>query len=632
VGAQFTPTVHDFNLSLSGTGRGTVTSYPVTIYCSNMSGSPAKECSADFEYGTEVTLTATPAVGSVFGGWNNEDCDDSSMTCTTTVFGPETISAEFSLTTRTLSITKTGDGEGAVTSSFGPIDCGPICMAEYDFDSTITLTANAEMYSEFAGWSGACTGTSTTCEVSLTKAAEVTAQFNLIDYSIAVTLAGSGSGSVISSPEGIECAAGRSCSTTFSYGTDVSLTATPDSGSIFSGWGGDICATTLPNCTVRSIDQAQSVTATFEAKPLTAPLVTSIGLGEKKQGQIQAQGMSYYIAFDGAMPTVWGDIVQDKPYIGQIMPYPSDLQPSGWLRADGSVLPVSEYPELFDVIGDTYGGDGETNFAVPDLRARVPVGVGTIQDATIPSPSEGKSMVPLISSMALGEVVQGQFEALGVNFMIAREGNYPQRDGADTSSPLVGEIRIFAGDVIPSGWVVCDGSMLPINSQNLPLYSVLGTTYGGDGQAHFNLPDFRARAPMHVGDIDVDSPPDWTENQIPLVESMGRGDVASGQIGTLGIRIGIARTGLFPSTGGDVAAGGTLIGQTLMFGGVFMPGGWYPADGGWYFVDAMDFNFDEEPALYFLLGKSFGYRPRGELEEFRLPDLGASVPVGRGSR
>lgn len=637
VGAQFTPTVHDFTVALSGTGRGTVTSTPGAINCGNSANSPAADCSADFEYGTEITLTATPAVGSVFGGWDSEDCDNSSLTCTTTVFMAETITTEFILTTRTLTVTKNGDGQGTVTASTGAIDCGATCTAEYEFCATITLTANAAMHSEFAGWSGSCTGSLSTCEVSLAQAAEVTAQFNVVDYSIAVILAGDGSGSVSSSPGGIECGTGGSCSANFKYGTSVVLTATPDSGSTFTGWTGDVCATSSPDCVVSSLDQAQSVTATFDVTQLTAPLVTSIGLGEKEQGQVQAQGLSYYIAFAGEAPTGSGDIIQGRPYVGQIMPYPSSLQPSGWLPADGSVLPVSEYPELFDVIGNTYGGDGETNFAVPDLRARVPVGVGTIADATIPAPGEGNSVVPLISSMALGEVSQGEFEALGVNFMIAREGNYPQQDGADTSSPLIGEIRMLAGDTIPSGWVACDGSTLPINSQNIALYSVLGTTYGGDGQAYFNLPDFRARAPMHVGEIDVESPPDWTEKQIPLIESMERADVARGQIGTIGIRIGVARTGLYPSTGGDDAAPATLIGQTLMFGGLFMPGGWYPTDGDWYYVDDMGFNdmgfnIDDEPGLYSILGKSFGYRPSGILEEFRLPDLRARLPVGKGSR
>ncbi|MGH2889609.1 MAG: phage tail protein [Solirubrobacteraceae bacterium] len=66
------------------------------------------------------------------------------------------------------------------------------------------------------------------------------------------------------------------------------------------------------------------------------------------------------------------------------------------------------------------------------------------------------------------------------------------------SSPYVGEIRMFAGDFAPAGWAFCDGQVLPI-SQNTALFSLLGTTYGGDGQSTFALPDLRGRLPVHQG-------------------------------------------------------------------------------------------------------------------------------------
>lgn len=66
------------------------------------------------------------------------------------------------------------------------------------------------------------------------------------------------------------------------------------------------------------------------------------------------------------------------------------------------------------------------------------------------------------------------------------------------SSPYVGEIRIFAGNFAPVGWAFCDGSLLPI-SDNDTLFNLIGTTYGGDGQSTFALPDLRSRVPMHVG-------------------------------------------------------------------------------------------------------------------------------------
>lgn len=62
----------------------------------------------------------------------------------------------------------------------------------------------------------------------------------------------------------------------------------------------------------------------------------------------------------------------------------------------------------------------------------------------------------------------------------------------------VGQIRLFAGNYVPEGWALCDGSSLPING-NEALYTLIGVTYGGDAQTKFNLPDLRGRVPVHVG-------------------------------------------------------------------------------------------------------------------------------------
>ena len=66
------------------------------------------------------------------------------------------------------------------------------------------------------------------------------------------------------------------------------------------------------------------------------------------------------------------------------------------------------------------------------------------------------------------------------------------------SEPFLAEIRIVGFDFAPRSWAFCDGQILPIN-QNQSLYSLLGTTYGGDGRTSFGLPELRGRAPMHAG-------------------------------------------------------------------------------------------------------------------------------------
>ncbi|MCB9399652.1 MAG: phage tail protein [Acidobacteria bacterium] len=65
-------------------------------------------------------------------------------------------------------------------------------------------------------------------------------------------------------------------------------------------------------------------------------------------------------------------------------------------------------------------------------------------------------------------------------------------------APYVGELRIFAGNFAPAGWMFCEGQLLPI-SENETLFNLIGTTYGGDGQNTFALPDLRGRLPKHQG-------------------------------------------------------------------------------------------------------------------------------------
>lgn len=66
------------------------------------------------------------------------------------------------------------------------------------------------------------------------------------------------------------------------------------------------------------------------------------------------------------------------------------------------------------------------------------------------------------------------------------------------ADPFVAEIRIFPFNFAPKGWAFCDGQLLPL-SQNTALFSLLGTTYGGNGKSNFALPDLQGRAPMHPG-------------------------------------------------------------------------------------------------------------------------------------
>lgn len=237
-----------------GAGAGTVLSTPAGIDCGGT-------CSARFDAGTIVTLTATAAPGSSFGEWSGGGCGGT---------GPCTVSATVTVTARfdpvvsgsILTVTLAGTGTGTVSSSPSGIACLPTCTASYDTGTSVTLTAVPGSGSTFAGWSGACSGTAVSCIVAMNGDRTVTAQFAAAPATSVLTVVkmGGGSGTVTSNPGGINC--GNTCSASFSNGSSVMLTATATGGASFAGWGGACSGTGA--CTV-TMNGNQTVTATFNA-------------------------------------------------------------------------------------------------------------------------------------------------------------------------------------------------------------------------------------------------------------------------------------------------------------------------------------------------------------------------------
>ena len=127
-------------------------------------------------------------------------------------------------TTFNLTVSKSGTGAGTVTANTGGLNCGSTCSATYASGTSVTLTAAAATGSTFAGWSGACSGTAATCTVSMSQARSVTAAFNSsggTSFALTVAKAGTGGGTVLSTPTGINC--GTSCSASYPSGTVVTL-------------------------------------------------------------------------------------------------------------------------------------------------------------------------------------------------------------------------------------------------------------------------------------------------------------------------------------------------------------------------------------------------------------------------
>jgi Fe-S cluster biogenesis protein NfuA len=187
-------------------------------------------------------------------------------------------------------------GNGTVTSSPSGVYCGNTCSASYPSGTVATLTATpATDGSAFAGWTGACSGTGT-CTVTLNQDRAVTATFSfgvpLPNYALVVSKTGTGSGTVTSSPSGIDC--GNTCSASYPSGTVATLTATPvTDGSTFAGWTGACSGT--GTCTV-TVNQSLQVTATFTNQTNTG---NNLALGKPARQSSNNFGTTGAEAVDG---------------------------------------------------------------------------------------------------------------------------------------------------------------------------------------------------------------------------------------------------------------------------------------------------------------------------------------------
>lgn len=239
---------------LAGDGAGTVTS-PAGLDCGGT-------CAITVPTGTSVTITAAADADSTFVGWTGGGCSGSGP-CVVQVVGDLEIEASFALD-HALVVTLAGNGAGRVTSTPPGIDCGSDCDEAYDVGTAVTLTAIPAAGSTFTGWSGDCTG-SGSCSVTLDAPRMTTATFALVQHTLTVTKVGTGSGTVTSSPAGIDC--GADCDEAYDLGTVVTLTAAAMPSSTFTGWSGGGCSGGSPVCTT-TVSAAATVTATFTQLPV----------------------------------------------------------------------------------------------------------------------------------------------------------------------------------------------------------------------------------------------------------------------------------------------------------------------------------------------------------------------------
>lgn len=215
---------------------------------------------AAFTVASDTSLSATVPAGATSG------------TITVQTAYSTVVSAAAFTVLQPLTIAFQGSGSGTVTSAPAGITCGSDCTEDYPHATLVTLTAQPGPGSTFDGWSGACTGITGDCVVTLDAARTVTATF--IHQEVTLAVAKHGSGTIVSSPGGINC--GAACSQSYPALTVVTLTAQPAADTNFVGWSGH-CAGANPTCTL-TLDAAKQVTGTFAVKTF-ALTVTKHGTG-----------------------------------------------------------------------------------------------------------------------------------------------------------------------------------------------------------------------------------------------------------------------------------------------------------------------------------------------------------------
>ena len=193
-------------VSKNGSGTARSSSAPAGIDCGS-------DCTQDYEHGTSVVLTAVAGANSVFSGWTG--CDSSlGNECTVAMDGAETVTAVYTPAQRALTVSVTGDG--TLSSNPAGISCGGDCAQDYDHGTSVTLTASAAAGSALDDWTGCDSTSGTSCTVLMNAAKTVTVTFTTQPRTLTVNKTGAGTGTVSSSPAGVDC--GSTCSPTFDVG------------------------------------------------------------------------------------------------------------------------------------------------------------------------------------------------------------------------------------------------------------------------------------------------------------------------------------------------------------------------------------------------------------------------------
>ena len=332
------------------------------------------------------------------------------------------------------------------------------------------------------------------------------------------------------------------------------------------------------------------------------------------------------VVADGIYPSTGSGAATDN-LIGLVRTFAGNYAPGGYL-ANGELVSIDQQQALFTVIGTTYGGDGVSNFGMPNFQGVVPVGRASNQALGQTAGSDTANVSARQFPAALGGTAQpvavGQ-PTEAISYLICTSGIFPSRDSA-AGGAFLGEVMPFLGGFVPAGFSLANGALLSV-AQNQALFSVLGTTYGGDGQTTFALPNLQGRDIVGAGQSEplgtVVGQTSVTLTKSELPPSNGGSSVPfNDQRPGLALNYIIATQGVFPPHDGGALSDQPYLGEVRAFAGTFDPAGWMMANGQLLSVQA-------NQALFSLLGTQFGGNGKST---FALPNLADSAVSGTGNR
>jgi microcystin-dependent protein len=336
--------------------------------------------------------------------------------------------------------------------------------------------------------------------------------------------------------------------------------------------------------------------------------------------------------------------------VGQVDLFAGNFAPGGWALANGQQLSIATNQVLFSQIGTLYGGNGFTTFDLPNLNGRVAIGAG--QGTGLSNQPLGNASGSNTQTLTQGELppfggangassgstpVPIRQASLALNYGVVTQGFFPTSGGQLAPGLLLGQVVSYAGPTAPAGILPANGQPVSI-IQNPALFSVLGTTYGGNGIATFDLPNLQGRAPTESGQAPgllperlgeatgaeqvllttADLPPHRLTRPNGTTSTFGGGQPFSIAQPSIGLHAIIDLDGTFPTQGTITGDETPFLGEISWFAGTFAPFGWA-------FADGQLLSIEQNPALFSILGTTYG---GNGITDFALTDLQDRLAIG----